>query len=149
MSRRQKIVVIAVLVALVALFSGAVANGASNSDGDASEDPNGFVSWLGDLFGEPAPVDRADLVAACLAGDTLTVEGSCTLAVAGSEEKIRQLVLRPEQVVTIVSPAPSEGETIEADAEPGDEVRITVDSDGGEIVINCGDPGDTCVVTLV
>ncbi|HET6214421.1 MAG TPA: hypothetical protein VFE14_16265 [Micromonosporaceae bacterium] len=148
MTRRQKVVVVAVLVAMVLLFAGALGNGGGSGEGDAGGGHGGFIEWLGGVAGKPPPVERADLKSGCLAGDTLTVKGVCTLTVARSGKDVRQLVLHVQQAVSLDSRAPKGDKTATADVKAGDDIKITVDGDGGDITLHCGDPAGTCVVTL-
>src|ERR1051326_2363701 len=106
MTRRQKIVIIGVGVLLVLLYTGAAASAGGSGQGDASRKPGGIVGWLGDLFGQPPSVARADLSSPCLSGTTLTIKGSCKLTVAKSDEGPRRDTLHPVDAVTVASRAP-------------------------------------------
>src|SRR5215831_1744556 len=121
MSRRQKIVIIAVGVLLVLLYTGAAVTGGGSGQGDASKKPGGVVGWLGDLFGQPPAAARADLSSACLAGDTLTDKGT------------RRVKLHAVDAVTVASRAPQGQDTVTDDVEAGKDVSVTVDGDGGDI----------------
>lgn len=146
LSRRQKIVIIAVFVLLVVLYSGAAAIGGRSGQGDASGRPGGIVGWLGGALGEPPAVARADLSAPCLSDDTLTVKGSCTVTVEKSTQDTRRLRLHATDAVTVTSRAPQGSDTVTANVDADKDVSVTVDGKGGDIVITC--PGDSCVVTL-
>lgn len=146
LSRRQKLVIIAVFVLLVALYTGAAATGGGSGQGDASGHPGGIVGWLGGALGQPPAVARSDLSAPCLSEETLTVKGNCTVTVNGSTQDTRRLRLHATNAVTVASRAPQGSDTVTADVDAGKDVSITVDGKGGDIVITC--PGDSCVVTL-
>jgi hypothetical protein len=146
LSRRQKIIIVAVFVILVVMYTGAAATGGGSGQGDASGRPGGIVGWLGDTLGQPPAVARADLSAPCLDQQTLTVKGSCALTVAKSTKDTRRLKLHAEAAVTVASRAPQGSDTVTADVEAGKDVSVTVDGKGGVVVITC--PGDSCVVTL-
>jgi hypothetical protein len=146
LSRRQKIVIIAVFVLLAALYSGAAAIGGGSGQGDASGHPGGFVGWLGGVLGQPPAVARADLSAPCLSQDTLTVKGTCTVTVNKSTQDTRRLKLHATDAVTVASRAPQGSDTVTANVDADKDVSVTVDGKGGDVVITC--PGDSCVVTL-
>src|SRR5262245_1359151 len=112
LSRRQKIVIVAVFAILIALYTGAVASGGSEQ--------GGIVGWLGDVAGEPPAVQRAELSASCLSGDTLTVKGSCTVVVQKSTKDTRRLKLHAEAAVTVTSRAPQGEDSVSADVAAGD-----------------------------
>ncbi len=147
MTRRQKVVVCAVLAVLALLYTGAVAMGAGAGSGDQKDLHNGFVAWLGARAGAPAPVARADLTADCLAESTLTVPGSCTLRVAAANQDVRQLRLHARDAVTVEAKAPRRDVTVRDDVAAGTDVTVSVDAGGGDVVVACA--GTTsCVVTL-
>lgn len=145
LSRRQKIVIVAVFAIVIALYTAAVASGGSGQ-GDASHKPGGIVGWLGRVAGEPPAVQRSELSAPCLSGDTLTVKGSCTVTVQKSTKDTRRLKLHAGAAVTVTSRAPQGEDSVSADVAAGDDLAVTVDSKGGDILITCG--GDSCAVTL-
>jgi hypothetical protein len=147
MSRRQKIVVCAVLAALAVLYTGAVATGGRTGTGDAGATGNGFVRWLGRLAGEPTAVVAADLSADCLADTTITVRGSCPLHVAASRQDLRQLRLHARDAVTVTARAPRGDSLVRDDVAAGTDVDITVDGRGGDVTLACADT-TTCVLTL-
>lgn len=146
MSRRQKIVVCAILAALAVLYSGAVATGGGTGTGDAATG-NGFVRWLGRLAGEPAAVVAADLSAGCLADTTIAVQGSCTLHVAASRQDLRRLRLHARDAVTVTARAPHGDSPVRDDVAAGTDVDVTVDGRGGDVTFACADT-TTCVLTL-
>ena len=147
MSRRQKIVVCAVLAALALVYTAAVATGGRTGSGDAGATDNGFVWWLGRLAGEPAAVVAADLTADCLTDTTITVPGSCTLHVAGSRRDVRRLRLHARNAVTVVARAPRGDSPVRDDVAAGTDVDVTVDGRGGDVTLTCADT-TTCVLTL-
>jgi hypothetical protein len=147
MTRRQKIVVVAVLAAIVVLYVAAVAGGGRSGEGDATH-PGELVNWLGRLAGKPPAVAHAELRADCLAENTFTVKGSCTVNVARSGKDVRELKLHAQQALSITARAPHGDSAVTADVKAGDDVKVTVDGDGGDVVVNCGDPSGTCVATL-
>lgn len=149
MSRRQKIVIIAVFVLMALLYTGAVANGGGSGQGDASQrHPGGIVGWLGDVVGDPPTADRGDLSAPCLVDSTFTVKGSCVLTVAKSDEDTRRVRLHATDPVTISTRAPNSDETINVDVKADADVSVTVDGDGAPVTIACASADDTCTVTL-
>jgi hypothetical protein len=150
MTRRQKIIVAAVLVAIALLFSGAVANGGGKGEGNAkSGRSNGFIDWLGGLFGQPDNVGRNELTSTCLDGSTLTIKGSCVLTVAKSGKDLRQVKLHAKDAVSVTSRTPRGNDTATSDVKAGDDIKVSVDGKGGDITFNCADgSGATCVVTL-
>ena len=148
MTTKQKIVVIAVFVLLALLFAGAVANGGGSGQGDASKRPTGIVGWLNSLFGSPPDAKRADLSAPCLSGDTLSFKGSCTLAVAKSDDGTRQVKLHAANAVSVATRAPHGKDNISQDVDGNSDITVTVDGDGGGILITCADSKATCTVTL-
>lgn len=148
MTTKQKIVIIAVFVLLALLYVGAVANGGGSGQGDASKPPDGIVAWLGSLIGSPPDAKRAELSAPCLNQDTLSFKGNCTLTVAKSDDGTRQVELHAADAVSVASRAPQGKDTVSEDVKAGDDVTVTVDGDGGDIVITCADSKATCTVTL-
>lgn len=148
MNRRQKIIVGAVLAFIALLYAGVAVHTGGSGGGGASRDPGGIVGWLGDLVGSPPQVDREDMSAPCLSGDTLTIDGACTLTVAKSDTRTRQAKLHADDAVTVTTRAPQGDDTISHDAEAGSDFSVTVDSKGADITFTCADTGDTCVVTL-
>ena len=148
MTRRQKIVIIGVGVLLVLLYTGAAASGGGSGQGDASRKPGGIVGWLGDLFGQPPSVARADLSSPCLSGTTLTIKGSCKLTVAKSDDGTRRVKLHAVDAVTVASRAPQGSDTLTDDVDADTDVSVTVDGDGGDITLTCAGGKDTCTVTL-
>jgi hypothetical protein len=151
---RQRLLIGAVLLVIALLYAGALAAPAGSGQGDATPDgPRGVLGWLGGgptpgASGEPGPAVRADLHADCLAGQTLTVKGTCVLLVARGGDGLRQVRLYAHDAVTVTARAPQHGILMSDDAKPGDEVKVTVDATGGEIALDCDDPANTCVVTL-
>lgn len=148
MTRKQKIVVIAVFVLLAFLYVGAVASGGGSGQGDASKDPGGVVKWLGNLFGSPPDAKRGQLTSTCLSDDTLSFKGSCTLTVAKSDDGTRRVQLHADDAVTVASRAPQGSDTLTDDLNAGDDVSVTVDGDGGDIQFTCADSKATCTLTL-
>jgi hypothetical protein len=147
MTKRQRIVVIVVLAAILVLYLAAAAGGGRSGQGDATH-PGAFVSWLGRLAGKPDPVSRAELTSDCLADKGLAVNGTCTVTVARSGKDVRQLKLHAEQALSVTSRAPHDDSVVKADVKAGDDVTITVDSKGGDVIVDCGEPGGRCVATL-
>jgi hypothetical protein len=138
----------AVVLVIALLYAGALAAGAGSDQPDAGSDGRGgFIGWLG-ASGEPLPAARTDLRADCLAGETLTVQGTCVLEVAGSAQGLREVRLHAEDAVTVTARAPQRDSLISDEAKPGDDVRVTVDGKGADIALDCDDPTGTCVLTL-
>jgi hypothetical protein len=146
MTRRQKITVGVVLVLLVLLYSGAATLGGSGQG--ATLHPGGLVGWLGHVVGKPPAASRSDESAACLDGDTLTIKGTCTLTVAKSSTKTRQVKIHATDAITITTRAPNSDSTVKQDAKAGADIAVTVDANGADITLSCADTGDTCSATL-
>lgn len=143
MTRSQKIL-LGVGVLIVVLFVLSVANGSRSGTGDAGSGRSGFVAWLGKLAGPPATVDRTDVTADCLQpGDRLEVKDSCTVTVAAGDGT-RSLKLHAENAVTVTAPVPNDDSTADHEAKAGEDVSVTVDADGADVVLRCG----SCVLTL-
>lgn len=147
MTRRRKILIVAVFALIVLLYVGAAANGGGRGQGDAGADPGGVVGWLGDLVGKPPAAKRSDLSAPCLSGDTLTIDASCTLHVARSDTGTRRVTLHATDSITVTARPPRSDDAVTNKVDPGKDVDVTVDSDGGDIVLSCTG-SDTCTVTL-
>jgi len=147
MSRRQKVVIVAVLALMAVLYTGAVANGSGSGTGDAGRRPGGLVGWLGRLVGQPPVAARAELAAPCLTDRTLALHGGCVLSVAKSSRGTRRVKLHAADPIRLVSRAPSSQQTVTADVKAGDDISVTVDGDGGGIAISCT-AATTCTVTL-
>jgi hypothetical protein len=146
---RQKLLVGAVFLVIALLYGGALAAGAGSGQPDTGVDGHsGFIGWLGGDAGQPASAARSDLRADCLAGQTLTVKGTCVLVVAGSEQRLRQVHLHAEDAVTVTARAPQQDTLVSDNAKPGDDVAVTVDGKGGDIALDCDDPSGVCVLTL-
>src|SRR5262245_24167881 len=122
MSRRQKIVIVAVFVLMALLYTWAAANSGGSGQGDASKKPGGIVGWLGDLFGSPPNDDRKDLSAPCLADKTLTIKGTCVLHVAKSSAGTRKVALKATDAVKVTSRAPQGTDDVTADVDAGKDV---------------------------
>ena len=147
MSRRQKIILVAVGVVLVLLYSGAIAGGAGRRDGSASRRPGGLVGWLGSLVGSPPAARRADLSADCLAGTTLTVHGTCLLHVAAHGTGNRRVTLRARDAATVTARPPGADRDIRAEVKAGAEVGVTVGVGATDITVGCAGTAP-CVLTL-
>lgn len=140
MSRRQRIVVLAVGVLILAAFIAAVLNPGGSGDGP--------VGWLGNRVGEAAGADPADLEPDCQEPDgRLVFGGSCTVEVAGSDENLRLVTLTAEHAIRVTAPAPAGGWTVATDVAAGEVVRVAVGSGGAEIDLDC-EHDDDCVVTI-
>ena len=143
MTRSQKIL-LGVGVLIVVLFVLSVANGSRSGTGDADSGRSGFVAWLGKLAGSPPTVDRADVTADCLQpGDRLEVKDSCTVKVAAGKGT-RSLKLHAVDAVSVTAPEPNDDSTAEHDAAAGEDISVTVDEGGADVVLRWG----TCVLTL-
>ncbi|MEU1606123.1 hypothetical protein [Micromonospora matsumotoense] len=147
MSGRQKLLLVAVTVLLVAGF--VIAIGAGRADrGDPAD--AGALGWLGRLGGSTA-LDPATVRADCdRTGDVLTFVGGCVLRVA-DPGALRTLVLRSAAAFTVAAPAPGDADlTVRDDVTPadGDEAvaKIAVDR-ATEVGLGC--PGGvSCTVTI-
>jgi hypothetical protein len=150
LTRLQRIL-LGVIVAIVALFIVAVGVGSGRGDGDPSH-PGGFVALLGKAFGQPPPVNPADLSGACVpaegvpANKTLAVSGKCVLRVAKGDADLRQLKVRAHGAVTVEAPVPRGDDTATKKLADGEDLAITVKSDGADIMLTCG--ADACAIEL-
>lgn len=146
MSGPQKVVVV-VLVGVVGLFVVALAFSSGSGEGHANEEPGGLVGLLGDRFGGTADVAPQDLTAPCLQPNGgLVFTGGCTLTVAPGDG-LRTVRLRAPQPVRVVAEAPNDDFDVEKVIEPGEEVTIAVDAEGGQIGLGCQGV-QACQVTL-
>jgi hypothetical protein len=141
LNRLQRIL-LGVVVLVVVLFIVTVASGGSERKADPAQPP-GFVTWLGDLFGEPGAVEAADLSADCLPPEglppdgRLAIDGSCVLRVAARDADLRRLTLKAEGAVTVQAPVPRGEDTATKELASDDQVDVSVDSDGAEITLTC------------
>lgn len=149
MTGRQKVLLAALAVLLVALYL--VAVGAGRHDrGDPAAGP-GWLSRLGRPGGtvDPAAVD-ADCPAADAPPGVLRFVGDCRLRVA-APGRLRTLVLRSPGPFGVTAPAPGDTEvTVSDEVTPGDGgdavAKIAVDRPT-EVVLHC--PGGVgCTVTV-
>ncbi|MDI1463787.1 hypothetical protein QEZ54_22640 [Catellatospora sp. KI3] len=142
LTRGQKILA-AVALLIVALY---VTGVATQNDQESMADPtdNALVQTLGDWFGDPDPVDPADLAAPCLADSVLTIEGSCVLTVAGAEADLREVALRPDAELHLHTRAPHDDTDLDRDVPAAETIRVAVDGDGVGITLTC----DKCTVTI-
>jgi len=148
-STKQKVLLIAVLVLLVALFVVAVA-GRDPGNGSAAGH-HGFVEWLSRFGGKRAAVPTELVAGPCRKpDDTLQVTGTCTLHVA-DPKALKILVLRSATPFVVAAPAPGDADFTARDTvEPGDngvaEARIAVDK---ETTIDVACVGSlACVLTI-
>lgn len=150
MDNKQK-VLIAVLVAVVALFVVAIAiRGGSGGEGDASavsSDRDGLLARLG---GDPAAVRPEEIGGDCgRQGLQVVVNGSCDLRVGPSEQRMRVVRLRTAADIDVTAPAPEDADfEIEKELAAGDEVAVAVDSGGASIELDCGF-NQQCTLTLL
>jgi hypothetical protein len=150
LNRPQRILLLVVGL-IVVLYVMTVGWGRRDGEADLS-DPPGLIQKLGDLFG-PAAVDQADLSGSCLPSGTwppdgqLLIDGGCELDVAPRDGDLRELRLTAVDAVRVEAPVPQNDETGTKDLEPGDEVRVPIDSDGGRITVTCRS-ADVCAVGL-
>lgn len=136
MTRRQKILLGAVALVLVLLYTGAAATAGGSSQGNAADRPGGLVGWLGHFTGKPAKVDRSALSAPCLAGTVLTVKDSCVLTVAAGNGT-RRVALHADDAVSVTSRPPGQQQDATSTVEAGHDVDVTVDKAGGRITFTC------------
>lgn len=143
LTRGQKILA-AVAVLIVALFVTGVAT--QGDDGEITVDPqdNALVRTLGDWFGDPDPVDPADLAAPCLTGDTLTIEAVCVLTVAPADADLRELALRPDGALRLHTRAPHDDTDLDRDVAAAEQIDVAVDDQGVDITLSC----DKCTVKV-
>ncbi|HKT01089.1 MAG TPA: hypothetical protein VJT31_16300 [Rugosimonospora sp.] len=136
MTRRQKILTVAVFAVLVMLYAGAAATGSGSGGGDAGTRPGGLVGWLGHLVPGPREVPASQLRAGCLSGTTLTVQGGCTLTVpkgAGT----RRVRLHADQPMTVTARPPGQQQPAATQVRAGTDLDVTVNGDGGPIDLAC------------
>lgn len=151
MSRRQKIIVVALAVVLVVLHTAAVANQSRTGQGGRSEREGGLVGWLGDRLAGPTAADPDDLSADCRGpGGRLVFDDSCTIEVAPGGRFPRVVPLRVDHLVEVTAPAVAGDFTVGGEVEPGETVRVAVGRGGAEIELECLDSGDSddCVVRI-
>lgn len=148
MSGRQKLLLVALTVLLVAGFVMAIGVGRADrgDPGDA-----GALGWLGRLGGGNTALDPATVRAGCdRSGDVLTFVGGCVLRVA-DPGALRTLVLRSAAAFTVAAPAPGDADlTVRDDVTPADGreavAKIAVDR-ATEVGLGC--PGGvSCTVTI-
>ncbi len=142
LTRGQKILALVALL-IVALYVTGVAT-QQGSSGQVDPTENGLVKLLGRWFGGPDQAEPGELSAPCLAGGRLTIKDSCVLAVASSDKDLREVVLRAEQPVQLRTRAPHDDTFLDKEIAAGDQVKVTVDSSGGDITLTC----DSCVVLV-
>lgn len=148
MSGRQKLLLVAVTVLLVAGF--VIAIGVGRADrGDPAD--AGALGWLGRLGSGSTALDPATVRADCdRTGDVLTFVGGCVLRVA-DPGALRTLVLRSTAAFTVAAPAPGDADlTVRDDVTPADGgeavAKIAVDR-ATEVGLGC--PGGvSCTVTI-
>jgi hypothetical protein len=140
MSRRQRIVVLAVGVLILAAFVAAVLNPGGSGDGP--------VGWLGERVGDAAGAAPGELTPDCREPDgRLVFGGSCTIDVAPSDTELRLVTLVTEQPISVTAPTPVGDFTVATDVAAGETVRVAVGPDGAEIALECAD-SDDCVVRI-
>ena len=150
LTRLQRIL-LGVIVAIVVLFIVAVGVGSGRGDGDPSH-PGGFVTLLGKMFGAPPGVAPADLSGACVpqegvpSNKTLAVSGTCVLRVAKGDKDLRQLKLRAHGAVTVEAPVPRGDGTATKKLADGEDLTVSVNSDGADITLTCG--ANACAIEL-
>ncbi|MFC3502639.1 hypothetical protein ACFOOK_16900 [Micromonospora krabiensis] len=148
MSGRQKVLLAALGVLLVALF--VVAVGAGRDDRGDPAGRSGLVDRLGGLGGERSAVDAATVTADCGADSArLVFVGGCVLHVA-DPDGLRTLVLRSAGPFTVAAPAPGDAEfTVRDDVQPADDgtgavARVAVDR-ATDVVLTCPGVGGCAV----
>ncbi|GAA1406497.1 hypothetical protein ACFQZ4_06060 [Catellatospora coxensis] len=141
LTRGQKILA-AVAVLIVALY----VTGVATADDGTMTDPtdNALVQQLGDWFGDPDPVDPADLSAPCLTDGVLVIEAGCVLTVAPADSDLREVELRPDGPLRLLTRAPHDDTILDRDVPAGEPIRVAVDDQGVDISLTC----DKCTVTL-
>jgi hypothetical protein len=151
LNRPQRILLLAVAL-IVLLFVTTVGWGGRDGEADPANPP-GLIEGLGNLFGGPAAVAPDELGGTCLpsgawpADGQLLIDGGCELDVAPRDGDLRELRLTAVDAVRVEAPVPHNDETGIKDLEPGDEVRVPIDHDGGRITLTCRS-ADLCVVGL-
>ncbi|WP_432896501.1 hypothetical protein ACQP1S_17570 [Micromonospora matsumotoense] len=148
MSGRQKLLLVAVTVLLVAGF--VIAIGVGRADrGDPAD--AGALGWLGRLGSGSTALDPATVRADCdRTGDVLTFVGGCVLRVA-DPGALRTLVLRSTAAFTVAAPAPGDANlTVRDDVTPADGgeavVKIAVDR-ATEVGLGC--PGGVSCTVII
>ncbi|GIH02133.1 hypothetical protein Rhe02_02000 [Rhizocola hellebori] len=142
LTRGQKILAL-VAVLIVALYVTGVAT-QQGSTGKVDPTENGLVKMLGRWFGSPDQAEPGELSAPCLAQQQLTIKDSCVLTVASSDKDLREVVLRAQQPVRLHTRAPHDDSFLDKDLTAGEEVKVTVDSSGGDVTLTCS----SCVVLV-
>lgn len=139
MSNGQK-ALLAALAGVVVLFVFAVIAGGGAGEGEPDADQDGIIGALLDRFGDPAAAGPAELSGACLRPDgTVLVQGSCSVRVAPSDQRMRLVEFRALQPVVVAARAPEDaGFTVRKAVDAGEEVGVAVDSSGGSITLSCG-----------
>lgn len=151
LNRPQRILLLAVVL-IVVLYVMTVGSGGRDGDVDLSNPP-GLIDRLGDLFGGPEAVDRADLTGSCLASGPmpssgrLVIDGGCDLDVAPRDSDLRELTLTAVDAVRVEAPVPHSDQTGTKELEPGEDVTVSMDRDGGRITLICRSAG-VCVVDV-
>ncbi|MEH1165091.1 hypothetical protein V6V47_06870 [Micromonospora sp. CPCC 205539] len=150
MSGRQKALLAALAVLLVALFVVAVGTGRDDQGDPGAR--HGLVDWLGALGGERSSVDPATVSADCFEEPgRLVFSGSCVLRVA-DPGGLRTLVLRSAARFTVSAPAPGDADlTIRDEVEPASDgtgavAKVAVD-EATEVSVRCPSLGG-CTVTV-
>jgi hypothetical protein len=143
LTRGQKVLAV-VAVLIVALYVTGVATQQGSTSGQVDPTQNGLVKTLGRWFGGPDQAELGELSAPCLAQTQLTIKDSCVLTVASSGKDLREVVLRPQQPVHLRTRAPHDDALLDKDLTSGEEVKVTVDSSGADVVLTCS----SCVVLI-
>jgi hypothetical protein len=149
LTRVQRILLASVAV-IVLLFVTALAIGGSQDEGDAAKPP-GFVTWLGGQFAAPTAVDPADLSGACLPAlglpedHVLNIDANCDLRVAAHKGDLRELRLRAHGNVSVEAPLPRGDGSATKELDDGDELKVSVNADGADIMLTCSG-SDKCAV---
>ena len=140
MSRRQKIVVLAVGVLILVAFVAAMLSPGGSGDGP--------VGWLGRLVGDAAGAAPEELAPECREPDgRLVFGGSCAITVSPSRSDLRVVTLVAEHPISVTAPAPVGDFIVETDVAAGETVRVAVGPDGAAIELACtGD--EECVVRI-
>jgi len=147
---RPKVVVVLVVVVLAALVGAVAMSGRRGTTTTAPVDRKGFPAGLADRLGGTGRVDADDIEIRCEVVDgVITFSGSCEIAIAGSDERLRLLPLRAVSALTVIAPAPEAEEDylIEDEVDAGQDVTLAIGAGRTVVTLGCG-LGASCAATI-
>jgi hypothetical protein len=147
MSKRTKVLLIVGALLLLCCFGGALAKQGGTGTGDASS-RNGLVDFFGRRAGNANAVADSAVEAPCRKAPKRfdVTGGSCTLTVAAGGTGLRSLHLVSNTSIRVTSRVPRRDFTVSDDVEAQKEVKVAIDSDGGQVLLECA--AQLCVVML-